>query len=93
MHNPAVALFALLGIHGALRIRSITADSQTLSTVRIGLVNHAVPPLERWDPKNSAPILRSLRELTHKLENDGVELGCVDFAFARFENLNVNGRA
>ncbi|MFS8069210.1 MAG: apolipoprotein N-acyltransferase, partial [Byssovorax sp.] len=70
----AVALFALLGIHGALRIRSITADSQALSTVRIGLVNHAVPPLERWDPKNSAPILRSLRELTRKLENDGVEL-------------------
>jgi apolipoprotein N-acyltransferase len=70
----AVALFALLAIHGALRIRSITADSQTLSTVRIGLVNHAVPPLERWDPKNSAPILRSLRELTRKLENDGVEL-------------------
>ena len=70
----AVALFALLAIHGALRIRSITADSQALSTVRIGLVNHAVPPLERWDPKNSAPILRSLRELTRKLENDGVEL-------------------
>lgn len=69
-----VALFALLAIHGALRIRSITADTQTLPTVRIGLVNHAVPPLERWDPKNSAPILRSLRELTRKLENDGVEL-------------------
>jgi apolipoprotein N-acyltransferase len=70
----AVALFAALAIHGALRMRSITADSQALPTVRIGLVDHAVPPLERWDPKNSAPILGSLRELTRKLENDGVEL-------------------
>jgi apolipoprotein N-acyltransferase len=70
----AVGLFALLAIHGALRIRSITADTSALPTARIGLVDHAVPPLERWDPKNSAPILRSLRELTRKLENDGVEL-------------------
>ena len=75
--RPAIAvitLFALLAIHGTLRIRSITAETQALPTVRIGLVDHAVPPLERWDPKNSAPILRSLRELTRKLENDGVEL-------------------
>lgn len=70
----AVALFAALAIHGALRVRSITADSQALPTVRVGLVDHAVPPLARWDPKNSAPILNSLRELTRKLENDGVEL-------------------
>jgi apolipoprotein N-acyltransferase len=75
--RPAIAvvgLFALLAIHGALRIRSITAETQALPTVKIGLVDHAVPPLERWDPKNSGPILRSLRELTRKLENDGVEL-------------------
>ncbi len=70
----ALALFALLAIHGALRIRSLTADAPALPSVKIGLVDHAVPPLERWDPKNSAPILRSLRELTRKLENDGVEL-------------------
>src|SRR6185437_12938748 len=69
-----VTLFAALAIHGALRIRSITASAQALPTVRVGLVNHAVPPLERWDPKNSAPILRSLRELTRKLESEGVEL-------------------
>jgi apolipoprotein N-acyltransferase len=70
----AIALFALLAAHGALRIRAITADTRALPSVRVGLVDHAVPPLERWDPKNSAPILRSLRELTRKLENDGVEL-------------------
>ena len=75
--RPALAaagLFALLAIHGALRIRSIATDTLALPTARIGLVDQAVPPLERWDPKNSAPILRSLRELTRKLENDGVEL-------------------
>lgn len=70
----AVALFALLAIHGALRIRSITADAQALPSVRVGLVDQAVPPLERWDPRNSAPILRSLRDLTRKLESSGVEL-------------------
>ncbi len=69
-----VALFTALAIHGALRIRSITATARALPTVRVGLVNHAVPPLDRWDPKNSAPILHSLRELTRKLESDGVEL-------------------
>jgi apolipoprotein N-acyltransferase len=70
----AVALFALLAIHGTLRIRSITAETEALPTVRVGLVDQAVPPLERWDPKNSAPILRSLRELTRQLESEGVEL-------------------
>ena len=70
----AIGLFALLAIHGTLRIQSIATDTPALPTARIGLVDQAVPPLERWDPKNSAPILRSLRELTRKLENDGVEL-------------------
>lgn len=70
----AFALFALLALHGALRIRSITAATPALPSVRVGLVDHAVPPLERWDPRNNAPILRSLRDLTRKLESDGVEL-------------------
>jgi apolipoprotein N-acyltransferase len=72
--GAAVALFALLAIYGALRIRAITRESEGLPTVRVGLVDQSVGPHERWDPRNSAAILRSLRDLTRKLEEQGVEL-------------------
>jgi apolipoprotein N-acyltransferase len=70
----ATALFALLALHGALRIRAISRESEQLPTVRVGLVDQAVGPHERWDPRNSTAILRSLRDLTRKLEEQGVEL-------------------
>lgn len=70
----AAALFVALPIHGALRIRGVAADAASLPTARIGLVDQAVDPLARWDPKNHAAILRTLRELTQRLEADGVEL-------------------
>jgi apolipoprotein N-acyltransferase len=70
----AAALFALLPIYGSLRIRSITRAGEGLPAARIGLVNHAVGPHARWDPKNHAGILRKLHELTHGLEEQGVEL-------------------
>lgn len=70
----AAALFALLALHGALRIRAITRASEELPTVRVGLVDQAVGPHERWDPRNATAILRSLGDLTRKLEEQGVEL-------------------
>jgi apolipoprotein N-acyltransferase len=70
----AVGLFAALGIHGTLRMRSLTAASEGLPEVRVALLNQAVDPLERWDPKNHVWILDRLRELTRNAEAEGAEL-------------------
>src|SRR6185503_15774822 len=70
----ALAIFALLPIYGALRIRAITRDSDGAPTVRVGLVDQAVGPHERWDAKNHPAILQGLRELTRKVEEQGAEL-------------------
>jgi apolipoprotein N-acyltransferase len=70
----ALAIFAVLPIYGALRIRSITAASASLPTLRVGLVDQAVPPLERWNPSNYPSILRTLRGLTRKVEAEGADL-------------------
>lgn len=69
-----VGLFAALGLHGTLRMRSIAAASEGLPEVRVALLNHGVDPLERWDPKNHVWILDRLRELTRSAEAEGAEL-------------------
>jgi apolipoprotein N-acyltransferase len=70
----AIALFVALPIHGALRIASITRQSAPLPTLRVGLVNQAVPPLDRWNSNNHPAILKTLRALTRKLEAEGADL-------------------
>ncbi|MGK3997809.1 apolipoprotein N-acyltransferase [Sorangium sp. So ce1024] len=74
---PALAgagLFGLLAVHGALRMAEVERASADLPTARIALVNQAVGPHERWQPKNHARILRSLHELTREAEAGGAEL-------------------
>lgn len=70
----ALAIFAALPLYGALRIRSITAASAGLPTLRVGLVDQAVAPIERWNPKNYASIHRTLLGLTRKAEAEGADL-------------------
>lgn len=70
----AVALFAILPIHGALRIASITRASAKLPTLRVGLVDQAVKPLDRWNRAHHPAILRTLHGLTRTLEAEGAEL-------------------
>ncbi|MFO0756002.1 MAG: apolipoprotein N-acyltransferase [Byssovorax sp.] len=70
----AIAILVALPIHGKLRIQSIEQASAALPAMRVGLVDHVVPPLERWDPKNHAPILASLRALSRASEDQGAEL-------------------
>lgn len=70
----AAAILVALPVHGALRMAAITRASVALPRLRVGLVDHAVKPLDRWDPKNHAVILRSLRTLTRRLEAEGAEL-------------------
>jgi apolipoprotein N-acyltransferase len=70
----AVALFVVLPLHGALRIAAITRASAGLPVLRVGLVNQAVSPRERWNPSNHAGILRTLRNLTRRVEAEGADL-------------------
>lgn len=70
----AIALFVALPIHGAIRMASIARASASLPTLRVGLVDHAVKPLDRWNRANHPAITRSLRKLTHALEAQGAEL-------------------
>jgi apolipoprotein N-acyltransferase len=70
----AAAVFVLLPIHGAIRIASIARDASSLPVLRVGLVDPSVDPHDRWDPRNHPAILRSLRELTGRLEAQGADL-------------------
>ncbi|WP_437335222.1 apolipoprotein N-acyltransferase [Sorangium sp. So ce394] len=70
----SAALFGGLAAHGALRMAAVERASAGLPTARVALVNQAVGPHERWQPKNHPRILRSLHELTRKAEAGGAEL-------------------
>jgi apolipoprotein N-acyltransferase len=70
----AAGLFAALAIHGSARIASLARASEGLPRVRVGLVSHAVGPLERWERKNQPSILARLRELSRGSEESGAEL-------------------
>jgi apolipoprotein N-acyltransferase len=68
------ALFALLSLHGTWRIASVTRSSVTFPVLRVGLVSQAVAPRDRWNSNNHPAILQSLRDLTRRVEAEGVDL-------------------
>jgi apolipoprotein N-acyltransferase len=70
----AAALFAFLGLHGLARMASVASASASSPTLRVGLVDHAIMPLDRWRKEKHPAILRSLRGLTRTLEAQGAEL-------------------
>ncbi|WP_437780545.1 apolipoprotein N-acyltransferase [Sorangium sp. So ce1097] len=70
----SAALFGLLAVHGALRMAAVERASAGLPAARVALVNQAVGPHERWQPKNHPRILRALHELTREAEAGGAEL-------------------
>jgi len=67
-------LIAALGIHGALRIAQVRRESASLPTLRVGVVQAAVPARLRWDPSARGEIIRRLRRLTTDAERLGAEL-------------------
>jgi apolipoprotein N-acyltransferase len=70
----AAALFTMLFCHGAWRIASITRASAAFPVLRVGLVDQAVAPHERWNVNNHPAILHTLRDLTRRVEAEGVDL-------------------
>lgn len=74
---PLLAALAILGaitIHGFWKLHSLASSEAQGSTMRIALVNQAVGPLDRWDPKNHASILQNLQTLTKSAEDQSVDL-------------------
>ncbi|MBK9259054.1 MAG: apolipoprotein N-acyltransferase [Polyangiaceae bacterium] len=70
----ALTIIAVVAAYGSWRISSLAKQSTTARTMRIALVNQAVGPLDRWDPKNHASILQNLQALTREAEARGVDL-------------------
>lgn len=70
----ALTIIVVLAAYGSWRIRSLSNHSTPSRTMRIALVNQAVGPLDRWNPKNHASILNNLQSLTRAAEAQGVDL-------------------
>lgn len=70
----AAAIPVLLAIYGAARIRMLSDDRNARGTLTVALLNQAVGPEDRWDPKNHATIMGKLREMTRDAEAKGAEL-------------------
>ncbi len=70
----AVAVIGVLAAYGVPRMAMIRRETEALPTVKVGLVDHAILPLLRWDPEQHPKILQSLHDLTIKSEAEGAEL-------------------
>lgn len=70
----AGALLGALVGHGALRVRSLESTLATRETLRVGIVQAAVPARLRWEPGARGQILGWLRQLTVQSERRGAEL-------------------
>lgn len=72
--GAAVGLLLGLALYGTWRIHALSNDTTSQHTMRIALVNQAVGPNDRWDPKNFAGILQNLQTLTKDAETQNVDL-------------------
>jgi apolipoprotein N-acyltransferase len=68
------ALVAAMGVYGALRIRAVRARLARLPTIRLGVVQGAVPARLRWKFTARNAILARLRGLTIRAERASVDL-------------------
>ena len=68
------AVFAALAGYGAVRIPQVRARAAELPTLRVGIVQAAVPARLRWEPGARPEILRRLRRLSGESERQGAEL-------------------
>jgi apolipoprotein N-acyltransferase len=73
---PAIGtgVFALLLVHGAIRMGQVKERHATLPTVKMGLVQAAVEARLRWEPSARHQILMRLRRGTIESERGGAEL-------------------
>jgi apolipoprotein N-acyltransferase len=69
-----ILAFPALFLHGTLRMASVTRAAAGLPVLRVGLVDQAVAPLDRWNSANHPKILASLRALSRRVEAEGADL-------------------
>lgn len=70
----ATAILVLNVMYGAWRMHTLSRETAFAPTLRVALINQAVGPLDRWDPKNHTSILKNLQALTKAAEAEGVDL-------------------
>lgn len=70
----ATAILTANVLYGVWRIHSLARETTPSRTLRVALINQAVGPLDRWDPKNHSSILQNLQNLTRDAEARGVDL-------------------
>lgn len=68
------AVFLVLGLHGALRMRAIDAERTTALHARIALLQPDFDASFRWDASRAATMMTRLTELTKHAESRGAEL-------------------
>lgn len=69
-----VGVFALLLVHGAIRMQQVRAEHAGGKIVQLGLVQAAVEARMRWEPSARHTILMRLRRLTIESEQNHAEL-------------------
>ena len=70
----AAAIPLLLLVYGLVRRPVIDAAREAAPRARIALVQHAVPPKDRWRDELAPSILETLRALTRQAQQQGAEL-------------------
>jgi apolipoprotein N-acyltransferase len=70
----ASAILMVICLYGFWRLHSLAETNSSAPMMRVALINQAVGPLDRWDPKNHASILQNLQTLTKNAEDQGVDL-------------------
>jgi apolipoprotein N-acyltransferase len=69
----AIGILGALVVYGRLRMDAVGRAGGE-GSLRVALVNQAVGPEERWDPKNVPAILQKLHTMTREAEAQGVDL-------------------
>ncbi|WP_394843741.1 apolipoprotein N-acyltransferase [Pendulispora brunnea] len=89
----ALALPALMYLHGRVRMGEIDALRARAKTATVALVQPSVEATERWDRTRARHILTLLTELTQRAERDGAELTIWHESAYPYEMAHASRRA
>jgi apolipoprotein N-acyltransferase len=67
-------VFVLLFLYGVARMAAVSGGAVGLPVLRVGLVDQAVAPRDRWNAAHHPAILQTLRDLTRRVEAEGADL-------------------
>jgi apolipoprotein N-acyltransferase len=70
----AVAIVVAVVGFGRIRMSHVEAARSIAPSLKIGLIQPSIGPMDRWDPRLGMTILDKLQTLTVKAQHDGAEL-------------------